>query len=134
MERLLDVLDWLDSQFDLRELIVTCHPTTSSKPDENDIMLREPGTGLVRARFEVSDVASEKDGNDKERKDLAGFGVLEQRAIDWSIRRFLVVSREFGKAVSRSRDWKAHLSCALVHESPSTLIFEVKAAGDQTQY
>jgi len=117
MERLLDALAWAQTpEGGLADTQVKiCHPTTSSaKGDgamDNDLVLEGPG-GVV-ARFEVSDVASEEDGNQKERRDLVSLGVLQAgRGVDqfvgaWSSeRRFLVVSPEFARRLARfTRAW-----------------------------
>lgn len=77
MERLLDALAWAQTpEGGLADTQVKiCHPATSSaKGDgamDNDLVLEGPG-GVV-ARFEVSDVASEEDGNQKERRDLVNY-------------------------------------------------------------
>jgi hypothetical protein len=109
VERLLDVIAWAQtessglSSFDVQ----CCHPTTSSVTErensEHDLVLIGPAS---EARFEVSDVASSEDGNQKERKDLMRLGVLgadgtpsleaEPRKLG---RCFLVVSDEFAGGI-----------------------------------
>jgi hypothetical protein len=68
----------------------------------------------MTAIFEISDVASFKDGNRKEEKDLRSLGVLEEgkgeekfRVRDWpSSRLFLVVSSEWKKRLpNKRRKW-----------------------------
>jgi hypothetical protein len=69
---------------------------------DHDLVLR--ATGRPDCLFEVSDVASSNDGNQKERKDLCALGVVRERpkgvvpVEEWPTGRlFLVVSEEFGK-------------------------------------
>jgi hypothetical protein len=76
MERLLDALDWAQTAASGLDAftVVRCHPTTSSTQIagkkvrlDNDLVLIGPdGTS---ARFEVSDVVGETDGNRKESRD-----------------------------------------------------------------
>jgi hypothetical protein len=94
--------------------IQLCHPTTSSDLDgdedmDHDLVLSDPaGTTAI---FEISDVASSKDGNRKEEKDLRSLGVLEEgkgeekfRVRDWpSSRLFLVVSYEWKMRLRNNR-------------------------------
>lgn len=119
LERLLDVLEWAQSDPELAAFSVEhCHPTTSSTQSagqkaigDNDLVLI--GSDGHRARFEDSDVASNRDGNSKEQKDLIGLGVLavgrgEARyAVEWPRDRlFLVVSEEFAERLRRPiREW-----------------------------
>lgn len=109
MERLLDALHWAESESNLKKCVVErCHPTTSSVSgyeDDNDLVLL--GKGL-EARFEISDVASTKDGNNKEKKDLTRLGVLKEgwiqpRSVRPYARLFLVASTEFGELLTNSR-------------------------------
>jgi hypothetical protein len=82
MERLLDALAWAQTgESGLSNAQVqVCHPTTSSAKGsgvmDNDLVL--VGSDGAMARFEVSDVASEEDGNQKERRDLMSLGVLQE--------------------------------------------------------
>lgn len=124
LERLLDVLTWAADDVVLKSYkVVVCHPTTSSGnavgPD-NDLVLIGPESAL--ARFEVSDVASDKDGNGKEEKDLVSLGVLRDGSgdaryeVEWPAARvFLAVSEEFGRRLVTGnrhgvRDGKFHYS------------------------
>lgn len=117
MERLLDALAWAASpQSGLADwTVVACHPTTSSAQEDgkkaaldHDLILQGPDN--ARARFEVSDVASDQDGNRKEEKDLQSLGVLKpvpggkEYKFDWlPDRLFLVVSTEFGSRLLRPK-------------------------------
>ena len=105
IERLLDALKWAQTPKSglSKYMVRCCHPTTSSAHKENDLIL-ESENGKM-ACFEVSDVASEKDGNNKEKKSLVALRVLnddkhgKELNEDWpkARRAFLVVSEEFGK-------------------------------------
>lgn len=109
LERLVDALRWAESeQSGLRGYeVALCHPTTSSGTAENDHDLVLIGPSKELAKFEVSDVASEKDGNGKEVKDLVSLGCLSESRDEpgqWPTgRMFLVVSPEFAKRLMRSR-------------------------------
>jgi hypothetical protein len=50
------------------------HPHRCRPGKDHDLVLRD-GAGRPR-RFEVSDVASENDGNGKEKKNLTSLGIL----------------------------------------------------------
>ncbi len=109
LERLIDTLSWTATKEELRGArLVRCNPTTSSAPRSKDAPREEVDHDLVlrdeasrRWRFEVSDVASSKDGNGKEKKDLISLGIW--RAGDDEVpgwpdgRHFLVVSSEFAQ-------------------------------------
>ncbi len=112
MERLLDALDWAHTEPSLSGYAVErCHPTTGSSSgdeDDHDLVLVKEDAPDLKAKFEVSDVASGKDGNNKEKKHLASLGVLRkgslQPADEWPAGRlFLVVSEEFGGWLTRRR-------------------------------
>lgn len=117
MERLLDALAWAQTpEAGLGvDTVVSCHPTTSSAKGaeraDNDLILTGPDGRI--ARFEVSDVASEEDGNQKERRDLISLGVLRDARgparfdVTWPAGRlFLVVSQEFATRLERpTRAW-----------------------------
>ena len=146
MERLLDALAWaITPTSQLSDYTVEyCHPTTSSQTKDGEKVSNDNDLVLLsaegsKARFEVSDVASTKDGNGKEKKDLISLGVLregegtEQFNVSWpDSRLFLVVSEKFATRVEKpSRSWlkgtNAH--CHYVKfatPSRSTFIFEVK--------
>ena len=105
VERTIDTLNWCASQFP--SLIVDqCHPSTSDDPDGNDIVLVDRN-GVIRARIEVCDVASNKAGqNGKERSDLANLGCGSIVPKD-DVSRFIGTSEEFAAALSSSkRKWK----------------------------
>lgn len=144
VEHLINALAWAEGDAQLRGYHVSvCHPTTSSAkhPDapstlpDNDLVLINPDGAL--ARFEVSDVASQKDGNGKEERDLISLGVLQagrgqdKFATSWpSGRLFLVVSEKF--AARRRAPTRAWLKGALPHcryrevgVVDTTAIFEV---------
>jgi hypothetical protein len=128
MERLLDALTWAIQALPNYH-VMCCHPTTSSGRDENDLVLIS-STGDY-ARFEVSDVASEKDGNRKEEKDLRHLGILETASTDsWpNGRLFLVVSEEFATKLRRKTKLGIHQISPYYYvemsNSTSTCIFEV---------
>jgi hypothetical protein len=119
LERLLDFLRWSaesGSEFSSYR-VERCHPSTSSdKPNaaelDNDLVL-ESQSG-ERAYFEISDVASESDGNRKLQKDLASLRVLAEDARGrflpaehWPEGRvFVIVSAEFaGGLLRRKHSW-----------------------------
>lgn len=116
MERLLDTLEWAQGAGSklADSLVERCHPTTSSSyadEEDHDLVLVAPDR--TKAKFEVSDVSGEKDGNQKEKKDLISLGVLSVGRGDeiypdrWPDGRlFLVVSEEFAERLSRpTRAW-----------------------------
>ncbi len=99
----------IDARVDGYKSLERCHPTTGSASggDNHDLVLAREDAPELKAKFEVSDVASGKDGN-KEKKDLASLGVLRkgslQPAEGWpSGRLFLVVSKEFEGWLMRDR-------------------------------
>jgi hypothetical protein len=111
LERLIDTLAWIGTvgQLDGPNVVV-CNPTTSSASrkkngegpiDDHDLVLEDRAG--VRWKFEVSDVASERDGNGKEKKDLISLGVLPGTVSNvpgWpSGRIHLVVSEEFARRI-----------------------------------
>ncbi len=126
MVRTRDALAWAAAEAELNAeskfneaRVKVCHPTTSSakkkrgnnKERDNDIVLCGKN-GAVLARFEVSDVASKKDGNGKTVKDLCSLGLLEETKNDKGkspyklaseppkeVATYLVVSCEFSKYV-----------------------------------
>ncbi len=109
MERMIDALTWAASEASFAGWeVLAYHPTTSSttkNPDlNNDIVLGGPNR--ERARFEVSDVAGEKDGNRKEEKDLESLGWPRDGApatppVRHQGHTFLVVSEEFSRGIAR---------------------------------
>ena len=116
MERLLDALEWAQSGGSglSESLVERCHPTTSSSlnhEDDHDLVLL--GADGAKAKFEVSDVSSSKDGNNKEKKDLINLGVLREGKGTgmypelWPEGRlFLVVSEEFAERLRKpTRAW-----------------------------
>lgn len=145
MERLLDALVWaqdMESGFD-EFSVELCHPTTGSRPGEesdHDLVLvgNDSDGKLTKAKFEVSDVSGEKDGNQKEKKDLISLGVLkegkgkEMYPDGWPEGRlFLVVSEEFAERLRKpNRGWLKGPSPYCHYTDPAlqgtTRIFEVK--------
>lgn len=112
MERLLDALSWARTEPSLKGYVVErCHPTTGSSSgdvDDHDLVLVKEDAPGLKVKFEVSDVVSGKDGNNKEKKDLTSLGVLRrsslQPADEWPAGRlFLVVSEEFYVSLMRHR-------------------------------
>jgi hypothetical protein len=142
LERLIDTIVWVETQSDLEgALAVRCNPTTSSAPrkkdtaredDDHDLVLEVPGRTCCR--FQISDVASDKDGNRKEKKDLISLGVTPPDGADvaeWpSGRHFLVVSSEFAKRLrssSRRGPRPGLFHYVEVKPDGQTKIFEVHA-------
>jgi len=128
MERLLAALRWAASPASgLSALrVFCCHPTTSSSGGaggsfDNDLVLGNDAGPW--ARFEVSDVASGRDGNRKEQKDLRSLGILEATAWPQG-RMFLVVSAEFAEGL-QSRV-KAPCGYDRVHTEGTTVVLEAK--------
>lgn len=135
MERLLDALTWAQGEF-AGWVVTTCHPTTSSaRGEEHDHDLVLSGPDGTQAHFEISDVASRKDGNGKELKDvrllLPELGTVPQgtEADMVGARRFLVVSEEFGERLqgtsSRSRHRNVQFHYSRMPTTGTTAIFEV---------
>lgn len=124
VERLIDALEWCLSPVSGFQggVGLACHPTTSSgtakRADHNDHDLVIRGVDDRLGYFEISDVASSRDGNFKEGKDLVRLGVLcpvagkrgsfQHDGIKWpSERLFLVVSEEFAEYLFRTeRSWR----------------------------
>lgn len=107
-ERLIDALKWAQGAASGLAVyhVACCHPTTSSgrkgEGTSHDLVLRGPGGEA--AWFEVSEVASTKDGNGKEEKDLRSLGLLPANTLSWpKARVFLVVSREFAERLEKPR-------------------------------
>lgn len=116
IERLLGTLQWAARQPGLGAVIVgECHPTTSDRPEANDLVLAEPTSNRTLALFEVCDVASRGDGNKKERESLAKLRCAETVPED-GVRRFLGTSPEFARFLvsprrrARHYSYLAHLS------------------------
>ena len=149
LERLIDTLEWASTNLPEFTFVECCHPTTSSQKSgdtgDNDLILRSQNGECLR--FEISDVASEKDGNGKEKKDLISLGILNnaEKAIDktkiwrWPEGRlFLVVSSEFGKRLLKPKRHSAwlkdnHCHYVLVSLSGTTRIIEV-CSGASSQH
>jgi hypothetical protein len=142
LDRLVDAITWVqhDAQLGAFSTVALCHPTTSSsktaeaKCIDNDLIL--VAADGRRARFEVCDVASEKDGNNKEQRDLVSLGVLNDctgakrlEIGSWtSDRLFLVVSSEFAAGIlGRTPSWikKDHLQYQQFDASDTTKLLEV---------
>jgi hypothetical protein len=138
LERLLDALAWATSAGFTK--VRCCHPTTSSnkagQEHDNDLIV-STDDGAVTARFEVSDVVGEKDGNRKERKDLVSLGVLlERKGSDclnkcWrpteNERIFLVVSKEFAAGLLKRKPlWIKDKHCSYrAVEQGATWVIEI---------
>jgi hypothetical protein len=147
VERLIDAVKWCLSPASKFSdgLGLACHPTTSSnkfKPaDYEDHDLVVQGVDGQLGYFEVSDVASNKDGNFKEGKDLVRLGLLrpvagqrgtfEHGGIEWPrARLFLVVSEEFAEYLCRTeRSWRKgpepHIRYEDRSQGGSTRILEI---------
>lgn len=134
MERLLDALDWARTEPSLSGYAVErCHPTTGSSSgdgDDHDLVLIKEDAPDLKVKFEVSDVVSGRDGNNKEKKDLASLGVLSKGTFEpsdeWPAGRlFLIVSEEFG-ATLLGRPETTTYSYEKAGLVKSTLIIEVK--------
>lgn len=137
MERLLDALDWAQTEPSLSgHLVERCHPTTSGSKgheEDHDLVLIAPDETGTKAKFEVSDVASERDSNGKEKKDLESLGVLPKgpsprdTCEEWLPGRlFLVVSEEFAVWLRRRRARLVHYHYEEVKPAGTTRIFEVR--------
>lgn len=134
VERLIDTLNWVlspESGLAAFSSVVSCHPTTSSASDENDLVLQDSRGD--RACFEISDITTEKDSNRKELADLQLLGVLNKNpqdrcSVQWpKARLFLAVSQEFGcRLRRRAPKWITTGHCRYVeHASGNTCIFEI---------
>ena len=126
VERLIDAVKWclLPASKFSDGLGLVCHPTTSSGKssqdhDDHDLVVQEANGRL--GYFEVSDVVSDRDGNNKEGEDLVRLrllrsvrrvadkrGTFEHDGIDWPDERLvLVVSEEFAEYLFKSkRSWR----------------------------
>ncbi len=142
LERLLELLEWASTRESgfADYTVAKCHPSTSSekggdKTDrDHDLVLMGPNDEA--AYFEVSDVATQKDGNRKEARDLISLGVLAgekaspRYADTWpSGQLFLVGSREFAEGVlKRKPKWisEGHCHYEPSHISDSTTVMEVR--------
>lgn len=137
IERLLDTLMWAQAdESGLAQFrVVSCHPTTSStqvegkKPGgDNDLVLMSASG--QHARFEISDIVSDRDGNGKEEKDLRSLdvwrkGIDQELRTDWPAGRiFLVVSQNFAPRLHRAK--RLWLRYDMVWYSEQTCIFEIK--------
>lgn len=149
VERLLDVMVWARNDLELSEynMIKVCHPTTSSltkkgrdSADNDLILVNQLGEEV---RFEVSDVASSKDGNGKELKDIAALGALRPRPGSkifdpvpvWPLARlFLAVSKDMGAQLKlppnkNSKYRNTFFHYRRVNQGDGTMIFEVNEGG-----
>ena len=104
--------------------------------NETDLVLSLSGTKV--AKFEVTDVVGNKDGNNKEATDLKNLAFInkvkmsENKPLDAppSHRGFLVVSEELGCVIKcKKRWWRSNTSPVVRYEhhqtGSSTQIFEV---------
>ncbi len=137
ISRLLDALTWaMSDQSGLdQHRVVVCHPTTSSGVDESDLVLGR--SGFKSARFEVTDVVGNKDGNKKEVTDLKSLKFVSAKTKRENVpvsapkyRGFLVMSQELGDVICNRKSWWSWGDSAVVLLEPkenrtSTLIFEV---------
>ena len=116
---------------------LVCHPTTSSRKsnqdhDDHDLVVRDANGRL--GYFEVSDVVSDRDGNNKEGEALVRLrllrsvrrvadkrGTFEHDGIDWPDERLvLVVSEEFAKYLCDSKkSWRKNPDPHIRYEDPS---------------
>ncbi len=136
MKRLLDALEWANGLPLSENPVLLVHPSTSSQKAssrvgvvDNDLVL-ELESGRL-AIFEVSDVVSGTDGNDKELKDLTSLGVLS--VVNRSVQPasecpdadlYLVVSAEFaprlgarGKSSWRTSGWFNYEEAGVQHDT-----------------
>lgn len=141
LERLIDALAWIEALREPRGAqVIACNPTTSSlrrtksaPRDATDHDLVIGGSAGERWTFEVSDVASKKDGNRKELKDLVSLGVCTfggGKVRKWPRGRcFLVVSSEWAERMARTDRHglrRGHFHYLAVNGSGPTRIFEVR--------
>ena len=104
LERMLDGLQWFAPRWP-GSRVDRCHPSTSSAPGENDIILSN-STGLFRV--EVFDIAGGTVTNDKLNKTLRTFG-LEKGWV--SGRRLLFVSASVApKILPRTTNGRYHFA------------------------
>jgi hypothetical protein len=123
LERLLGALTWFGAQTGLSAYTVgVCHPTTSTAPGLNDLVLVDQH-GRTAVRCEVCDVVAFAAGqNSKEKKDLASLGCRDEVPMDGT-RRFICTSEEFAAGLRSSRRrWK--------HKAHR---YEVHAVGDSVR-
>jgi hypothetical protein len=142
IERLVDALLWLskeESGFCECE-VVSCHPTTSSLKDrgnsqsDHDLFMQDAKGGFYY--FEVSDVAGNKDGNNKEIKDLISLGAISgtvsspsSSAVWPTARLFLICSSSFSTRIcdtKRKVGVLSNIDYRSMAASDATCIVEVK--------
>jgi len=124
VERVLDTLTWAKNNYFADYTVECCHPTASSDTgarksgefDHDLVLVRTSEKTKDYARFEISDVSGDGDGNDKERKDLVSLDVLvkKEKGQIWKTddalkisgwpqgHLFLAVSQTFGERVMRA--------------------------------
>ena len=149
IRRMLDVLLWIRSDESglKNHLVGVCHPSTSSGPkDDPETDLELSHHGVKSAKFEVTDVVGNKDGNNKEATDLKKLGFINEitKTANKPLsevpkhRGFLVVSEELGKVMTgKKRWWRSDYPPVVRYElqesGSSTLIFEVfSVSGDSS--
>ena len=135
--RMLDALSWIKSdQSGLnRHHVDVCHPTTSSAKGETDLVLSNDD--FPTAKFEVTDVVGDKDGNNKEATDLKKLKFIASTTKKDNkpvpppkYRGFLVMSEELAKVINGRNSWWSSGKTAVVSlESKqfdsNTVIFEI---------
>jgi hypothetical protein len=101
-ERTISSLCWLEKEHS-RAFLRECHSSTSDDVEGNDIVLVSPETGKVVVRCEVTDVTSNKPGqNGKEKKDIKNLGCEEYVPNDGATR-YIATSHEFSNALTLKR-------------------------------
>ncbi|MCH8910652.1 MAG: hypothetical protein IH867_07925 [Chloroflexi bacterium] len=137
IRRMLDALSWAmsdESGLNLHHVDV-CHPTTSSGKDETDLVLCRDG--FPTAKFEVTDVVGNRDGNNKEATDLKKLKFIgsitkqdNNPVTPPDYRGFLVVSEELAQVITDKKRWWRSDDPPIVRyeqreSNADTLIFEV---------
>ena len=130
LERTIDALTWFSKHSAFGTcVLLECHPSTSSTHTGNDLVLGD-ASGNVRARCEVTDVASHSAGqNRKEKRDLKNLG-CDVTFPDDGVRRFVCTSAEFASALaSPKRKWTNYHYRYRTHEAriDDTAVLEVVA-------
>jgi hypothetical protein len=116
-ERTISSLCWLEKQHS-RAFLRECHSSTSDDLEGNDIVLVSSENGNVIVRCEVTDVTSNKAGqNGKEKKDIKNLGCEEYVPNDGATR-YIATSHEFSNALtSEKRKWAAMHYRYILHET-----------------
>lgn len=130
-ERTISALEWFSIKYP-DAFLGECHASTSDNAEGSDIILIDPVTNDVLVRCEVTDIASDKPGqNGKEKKDLKNLGCGETVPSD-GVTRYIATSQEFaGALTSKKRAWSSKHYRYIRHETThcnQTALLEITSA------